>query len=554
MAEFTLYKNYSHTSIIENYINFNFSKSSSSFTKRDIVICPNKGVQKWFSLEVCNRIDCFTMAEFYNLNEFVFSKLFNIKSKSSHLYPIKLKHSILKVAKKYNIKVLESYINNKENLATFSFYLYDLFNQYIVYRPHMILSWINEPNKINLNKWQKIVFLDFWNNTKIPEWIKIIDYLQNSKVDLSKFLKSTNSINIIFTNQLPPLLLDMIFKFSKRINVNFFFLNPSFQYWWSNLDKNSVLLDKLGYNGKAFHNYISQTGYDLKEIESEVIPEKSNTLLSSIRNNILNNTDKSFNKECKKNIKITSTSSKLNEIELLKERVQEIIFTKKEKLSYGKILVMAPDTTLYKEIIENQFGNSSPLLPYQIADSDNWLNNSCVKLFLKLLELFSGKFTLTEIMDFIDSKYIRFKFKFTDRNIDAINSWFKNKKLVWGIDEKFKQETENSLNSKNFAQCFRDLTDDFLFYNSESEITGSNCKILGQFIIFCNSLFSSYENVKHSNNLDLIHSLKAIVQNFLYIEKKEINAEHDEINKEEEFSFYQKGLEKITNLLLEIEK
>lgn len=564
MSILKIYKNHNLDALLEKYLQVFLSSKINFIGNNEIIICQNRAIQKWISLKICEKTDSFAATKFMPLQEFIYKIIFNPCNKEYlSVFPIYLRNIINSIPEDIFPKTFRKYIAFNKNLLDLACYLIDLFGQYALYRPNILRTWLEGENNYPEFEWQKQIFVKFiegLNENNLIEhlpWFQLIEaksYLdfQVIKNRLSKH--KIRHISLFSFSQLPPLFLDILFRISKIIDINIYNINPSPELWWMKEDDGCSLLYKLGRSGGRFQAYLQETNYEFYEEENSFPEPSDHNILSQLKRNIYTNTNLPFKINSEdESLFVFSTPSKYQEIEIVKDKILKILIENGEALNFGKIAVMSPDINQYKDIIENVFISEDHFLPYRIADTDNWINNSCINCFFYLISLLRSKFTLNDLLCLLRKKAIQLKFGFSEAQIDMVEKWFRENNLVWGINLEEKNDFSNNdyFDRYSFQDVFNRLIDDFIFYEDNSEISGSACELLGKIISFCDKLFScSAELSITNNNLSIIEHFRKIAELFFYPESENNLLEPEENKETDEFDKFKGGYQKLQNTLL----
>ena len=81
----------------------------------------------------------------------------------------------------------------------------------------------------------------------------------------------------------------------------------------------------------------------------------------------------------------------------------------------------------------------APALRYRIADRSMRSTNPCLAAMGALVDLVSGRFESTAVLDFLALGPVRARFDFDDDDLDDIAGWVAGTEVRWGIDPGHRQ-------------------------------------------------------------------------------------------------------------------
>ena len=417
----------------------------------------------------------------------------------------------------------------------------DLFEQYLIFRPHWINDWengkfsagITDEDAQSIAQWQgKLWYLltreQSYNPITLIE--KAVKQLQSNSALLPK------RISFFGINIMAPMWLSFINELSEYADVHFFHLNPCYAYWGDIVtEKQAIksikqwvdghdditqtvgnpLLANLGQQGREFmallHNY-STINIDVFE---EVIDstEESNspnqvTVLQHVQHDILALEDarSAPKKQTDDSIVISSCHSALREVQGLHDWLLHQ-FNNNTDLTPKDVLVMCPQVEDYAPYVNavfargwQDFDDKIPPLPCSIADRISKDSEPVVIAFSDLLTLPDSRFQVSQLISFLRIPAMQNKFGLTIENIDKITAWLDQASIHWGLDQLHKRDVlKSGAVSNNFTwqQGLSRLVRGFAFGDMETiyddqlllpTIEGNDGELLGQLMLILEQL------------------------------------------------------------------
>jgi exodeoxyribonuclease V gamma subunit len=366
---------------------------------------------------------------------------------------------------------LNSYLrqdHQRRNLFQLCRKLADLFDQYAVFRPDMLLRW--EEGRVeadSAHRWQARLWCELLGenpNVNHPRR-QSVWYADPSGGGISHDTLPER-VSVFGISYLPPVYLRSFAVLARRIPVNLFFLNPCRAYWADivsekeirrlekrlpqsdaaaealHLDRGNRLLASLGTVGREFFEMISEFGAE--SIEQFEAPPGS-SLLARVQTDILELIDRerqpsetptSSPAAADGSIQIHSCHSPMREIEVLHDRLLAF-FEEDSQLRPTDIVVMAPDIAAMASYISAVFGSQldpQRQIPYSIADRGTAGENSLQSALFALLDLKNSRLGAGEILRLLEYPAIREAFGLAEAQLPLIERWVRQTGIRWGED------------------------------------------------------------------------------------------------------------------------
>ncbi len=400
------------------------------------------------------------------------------------------KSNFQKIAEYYNQDGLEGEIKRMalaEKIA-------DLFDQYQVYRASEIEHWNEGKNWESLKivrdetdeAWQKYI----WNCTREIAKEKFSDKTYIGKYILAEL---DNPESVAFLQKEVPAIyffglsliteyhLQIIYKVSEYIKVEFLFQNPApWKYWYE--DRSEKIVDFLKHIGKyesheqaegnpllTSWGRLTQNTFKMFFKDDDtlnaledfgVIEPSSDSLLHYVQNSIFNNEKNdihfSYNQISDGSITLNSCYSPTREVEVLYNYLVHLIDQKKENLSARDIIVMVSDIDLYGSYIKAVFDNAPYKFNYTIADESYVVSDTISNALHSILSMGEGQFTSEKVISLLDFSAIRKRFQIED--LDSVRRAVESANIRFGFAGKREDDTdyvswEYGLNRIMFGLC-----------------------------------------------------------------------------------------------------
>src|SRR6266496_2297528 len=400
-----------------------------------------------------------------------------------------------------------------------------VFDQYVVFRPKMILDWDTGEGK----DWQPMLWRELQraapSRHQAALGSQLIDALKRNRAPVPE------RVSIFGVSTLPPFYISLIGEISARCPVHLFVMEPT-PLWWGDIrskrekarakqpelfgfdEEEAGDNELLGANGKVgrdFLNLIAELT-PVAEHEDFISPAKTESgavpVLLEIQSDIFEL--KSGPAKVKRSVapsdrslQIHSCHSIVRELEVLHDHLLDL-FQENSALKPKDIIVMMPDVSVYAPFVDAVFGvpeNPKQKIPYSTADREARAGSGVIDTFFRILEILPGRFTASEVFAILEAPAAQRCFGIAPAEIETIRRWVDECAIRWGIDAQHRGRlglpafAENSwrhgldrmllgsaLRPKN-RQLFKEIL-------PFDEIEGSNTELLGNFLEFVERLFS----------------------------------------------------------------
>lgn len=341
--------------------------------------------------------------------------------------------------------------------------LADMFDQYLVYRPQWIDAW-QEGRLLDLGEeeiWQAALwrYLDDGRQSaphRVALWEQLLKKLSPQVLPQRYFVFGISTM--------APMYLQLLQKISEHCDVFVFALNPSEVHWGNVIEAAQILkggddvdlsqsghplLASLGKQGRDFFDFLSEI-----ELETPVfddLPEKGEpSLLHTLQHDIQTLTMPSENPQAAAmlddgSIQIVSAHSPLRELQILKERLLQILAQHPDWQPHD-IAVLTPNIEPYSPFIEAVFGRESEgaqALPYSISDVKLSRRQPLLHTLAQTLELLESRFEVDKVLPLLESELIRARFEWTADDIPLLHDTIAQLNVHWGIDGAMRGAADN---------------------------------------------------------------------------------------------------------------
>ncbi len=533
-----------------------FERPLSSPLIPEFIMIQSLGMKRWLSLELARRFGVWAHCRFLFPNEVVreiFEALLPEVPRGRFLEPEIMTWKIMKhlprSINKPSSRSLKNYLG-EEMLSLKAYQLSaqiaNVFDQYLTYRPEMILGW--EEGKDH--DWQAELWRDLVDGLSLKHPPALRKSFLKAMQDPSGLGVESlpERISIFGVSALPPFHMEVVIALSEHIDVNIFHLNPSREYWAEVLsdreidrktdkgadgslpaqdlhfEKGNSLLASMGHLGRDFLGLIM----DYNPVEESLYEEPGyDSLLHAIQSDILNLADRGDatgesegppipedGMLSDTSIRINSCHSPMREVEILYDYLLDL-FNQESDLKPGEILIITPDIETYTPYIQAVFNapdDEKLRIPFTIAGRSFRNESRTVDAFMAVLELSGSRFEVDRILDILGCDDVRRRFDLLPGDMELIRRWVRDTRISWGIDgtdrsrrglPDFRENTWRAGMERlllGYAMPGRGemLFNDILPYDN---IEGGETTVLGKGISFIETLFASVSFLAGTHSL-----------------------------------------------------
>ena len=515
----------------------------------EVVVIQSRGMERWLSMEIAehNGICANVSYLFPNyLLHNVFRSMISDLPETSFFESENMTFAIMQLLPECfdrpSFKSIKTYLEDGEDdlrLFQISGKIAYLFEQYLIFRPEMILGWEEGRGDLwQAQLWREIVSV---KGNKHSAWLKQ-ELIKKIRTRPNEICSLPQRISIFGISYLPPFHMEVFAELSCLLSMNFFLLNPCREYWGEivsekdvtrienryaargyapenlHLDKGNSMLASMGTLGRDFFELVNR--FDSDFFEEFHCPDEVN-ILSAIQSDIFHLREgTSLNRENKigfhgdDSVQIHSCHSPLREMEVLYDNLLAM-FEEDSRLLPKDIIVMAPDINTYAPFIHAVFDsqpNNFMRIPFSIADRSPRKESSIIDVFMSILSLKESRLGITEVMDLLESPVVRDKFCLTKSDLNIIWRWINDTNIKWGKDSKtrikfnlpgFDQNTwkagiERLLLGYAMPGYGMKMFSGILPYDN---LEGADVIILGKFLDFLDKVFECTENLDFKRTL-----------------------------------------------------
>jgi exodeoxyribonuclease V gamma subunit len=442
----------------------------------DEIVVQSRGMARWVSLRIADLTGICMNCEFPFPRAFVgrtlrafFPEMAGEEELSPDAMAWKINTLLPSLARKKEFSPVRNYLNDDDGLKAFqlSEKIADLFDQYLVYRPELLLRWERNPSQ---GDWQAVLWREL-AATGPPMHLGAVGELLGRRMEASPAGDIPERVSIFGISSLPPVYMQVFHGLARHCDVHLFSFHPSQEYYGDDLTpklRAKILARQAGGGDRISEDVLpvgnpllvslgrlncdfielqletdERAGFVTQEQPSQFTEPPGSSMLAVMQGDILHARSRGGGDHPKMNvapgdcsIRIHACHSPMREVEVLYDQLLDL-FNNDPSLKPRDIIVMTPDIGKYAPFIQSVFAfpeESKRLIPFSIADRVPRGDSAAVEAFLALLALPGSRCTATEVFSLLDRGPIRARFDFTDDDMDIIRRWIVETGIRWGID------------------------------------------------------------------------------------------------------------------------
>jgi exodeoxyribonuclease V gamma subunit len=511
---------------------------------QEVIIVQSRGMARWISLQIAQISNICMNCEFPFPRTFIgrtlrafFPKMEPEEEFSVEAMTWKINRLLPSVASQKEFALVNNYLDKDDGLKAFqlSEKIARLFDQYLVYRPEMLMGWERDRSE---HDWQAILWRTLAGEDEPMHLARIYESLSERIASGPPESRLPERISIFGVSSLPPLYLHVFIELSRHCEVNFFSLAPSQEYFGQDLSPKmkaklhqrfaargvpvslgdlptgNLLLTSLGRLNRDFTEVRleldERLGFVTHEQPERFVEPDGQGMLHIVQSDILHARDRNDPENPKEevsanddSIQIHACHSPMREIEVLYDHLLER-FQQDPALKPRDIIVMTPDIEKYGPFIHTVFGypeDGQRFIPFSVADRHPRSDSPTIETFLSLLGLPGSRYTASEIFSLLERTLIRRRFGFTDEDMTLIRQWIIESGIRWGIDASHRkrfQLPELDANTwmaglKRFLLGYAMAGQNHTAFEGimpYDEVEGGGTEVLGRFVSALEALFN----------------------------------------------------------------
>jgi exodeoxyribonuclease V gamma subunit len=519
-------------------------RSSGSVFQPEIVVVQSAGMGRWLSLRLAEAHGICANVQFPFPQKFVrdvFQAVLPDAPLTSAFEREVMTWRIIKrlpaLLERPEFGPVRNYVSGERpglKLFQLSTRIASVFDQYLAFRPRMILEW----DKGNEGDWQATLWRALSSETPEAHQPALGEkFVQALRAGRSRPAGLPPRISVFGISTLPRFYLQIIEALASRSEVHLFVMEPTPE-WWNHirsrreqakilkrqpkrsaeqlhLESGNSLLASMGKLGRDFLGLVG----DLDPVANQerFVPPDGVTALAQVQRDIFVLRDRDQKEPLPPNdcsIQFHSCHSAMREMEVLHDQLLALL-ENDSQLQPRDIVVMMPDVAAYAPFVEAVFDtpeDEKQRIPFAIADRNVRAESGVVDTFLAILELSGSRFAVSSVLNILESAAVQQRFGLAEADLGTIRVWIDKAAIRWGIDATHREKFGVPPFGEN---TWREGLDRLMLGYALpaggerlfqgilpiDDIEGSFAEVLGNFVEFTSALFATVDQVQATRSL-----------------------------------------------------
>ena len=336
-----------------------------------------------------------------------------------------------------------------------------LFASYARQRPQLLVDWtVGRTDDLDPDlQWQPELYRVLLGRVDAdPPHIRhaeTVARLRDSPAELPERL------SLFGHTRLPLTEIELLGALSTHHDLHLWLPYPSDDLWRSLRDVRGAIARHDDTSHRVVgHPLLATLGRDIRELrrslpadavtdECLVSADRPDTLLGWLQSDIAANAVNAAGRELSpddRSVQVHSSHGPARQIDVLREVLLGLL-ADDPTLEPRDILVMCPDIETYAPLIVARFGlgdvvhgaHPAHRLRVKLADRALTQTNPLLGVAAQLLTIAGGRATASEVLDLAESAPVRFRFGFSDDDLDTMGDWIREANIRWGFDSAHRQ-------------------------------------------------------------------------------------------------------------------
>ncbi|MFN6551452.1 exodeoxyribonuclease V subunit gamma [Mycolicibacterium septicum] len=430
---------------------------------QELVLVPAKGVERWLSQRLSNRLGVCAAVEFRNPRSLIAEltgtadedpwsadamawpllAVIDENLDQPWCRPVATHLGHFETGDEYELRQGRRYAVARR--------LAGLFASYARQRPHLLVRWDGLPDDLS---WQA------------PLWQALAEridaeppHIRHAKT-LARLAESASDLperlSLFGHTRLPVTEIELLTALATHHDLHLWLPHPSDDLWQSLTAHTGPLPRREDSSHRDVgHPLLATLGRDLRELQRSLpVPDTDeylsgagypDTVLGWLQSDIAANAVRPAGRVPRpedRTVQVHSCHGPARQIEVLREVLLGLL-ADDPTLEPRDILVMCPDIETYAPLITAGFGlgdvvrgaHPAHKLRVRLADRALVQTNPLLSVAASVLTLAGGRATASEVLNLAESDPVRARFGFTDDDLEAITAWVREANIRWGFDQ-----------------------------------------------------------------------------------------------------------------------
>jgi exodeoxyribonuclease V gamma subunit len=345
----------------------------------------------------------------------------------------------------------------------------ELFDQYAVYRPEMVLGWeAGAPT----SDWQAALWRELVTAHGSVHAAARARALRSALADGAVPDGALPPrVSVFGISTLPPLYVELLAALARHIELHLFVLSPSREYWADIRSRRAALRSWVRHDGEAStplegadgHPLLASLGRVGREFQyvlesladyaddpcDRYVDPGEGSVLSLLQSDMLALRHRGAEHGAAappslaagdESIRVHACHGPMREIEVLHDQLLWA-FEHDPTLAPHDVIVMAPSIDAYAPVIDAVFGGGGrPAIPFRISDRRARSQEDVTDAFLRVLDVLDSRLPASAVVDLLGLAPVRERFGIAADALDQLRRWIAESGIRWGADAAHRAE------------------------------------------------------------------------------------------------------------------
>ena len=492
-----------------------------------LVVVPSQGMGRWLTLELARKqgiamqLEVQLPAKFvWDLSRLVLGQLPEQSAFSPSTLAWRLYDWLCEPGNLAEAPRLAHYLEGGDERRRLSLAgkIADVFDQYLLYRDDWLAAWErNELLDLGADEaWQALLWRELTRDGH-PHRARLLDDLLRRLYDQAPIADLPERLLVFGISSLPTHHLRVLEGLARHTEVVICALNPCREAWgeirdirelarqplsaaanqesspddWY-LDVGHPLLASLGKQGRDFFDGLfalaSSEGSQEIGLYSADEDLHDDSLLQALQNDILRLRTRQADerlvlRDDDRSLEVHIAHSPLREVEILHDQLLAR-FAADPQLTPDQVVVLTPDIERYAPYIEAVFAykagaqrESTPWIPFSLADRSLRAEIPLIEAFLNLLALPESRFAAEEILAWLEQPAVASRAGIEREDLPLLRDWLHAAGVRWGRDAQHREQL--GLPADNAFTWRQGLDRLLLGFAAPPQLAGEQAPLLG---------------------------------------------------------------------------
>jgi exodeoxyribonuclease V gamma subunit len=490
----------------------------------ETVVVQSRGMQRWLSLRLAERLGVWSHARFPFPRAFVESLLDAVLEEprapreafTRERLTWAVAAALPELLPRTEFAAVREYLRHDTSgaeLVELSRRVAHLYDQYVVYRPELVTGWeAGEEQDWQAELWRALI------GRRGSHHLAARAARFRERWPLADSAALPVRTCVFGVGALPPLFVSILALLAERRPVHLFLLSPSHEYlsFGATADPAHPLLDAWGRVARDMQEMLESSVDYVEPAASLYADPGTARMLHALQSDVLGMRRPGRSEDPRHvvrrddvSISVHACHGPMRQVQVLRDQLLAA-FAADPSLHPHDVLVMVPDIDLYAPLIDDVFGsrtNEPGAMPYRIADRTRRASSDARDALMSLIGVLRGRFQASAVLALLDHQPLLRRFGIDPASVSTIRHHVQAAGIRWAVDAPDRERAGQPPSEHNTWRFgLRRLFLGYAMPGEEralfagvlpyDELEGEAAVALGQFADLCDELFTWRERFR----------------------------------------------------------